>query len=155
MSVFLQFRSVSGTLFWVGRRAGAEPPAKRSVRPAPDALRSKPQRFFDRAGVSTLGSWNGSADFKQTSTALIAPARCFRAAPLWLAAKLLLADEGERGAEPFVLDYRALIDLLDLVEGSVGQLDTVVADRKPAIGVIDDGDPLADRRLGLLGRLQK
>jgi hypothetical protein len=27
MSVFLQFRSVSGTLFWVGRRAGAEPPA--------------------------------------------------------------------------------------------------------------------------------
>src|SRR6516162_2911259 len=65
-------------------------------------------------------------------------------------AKLLLADEGERGAEPFVLDNRALIDLLDLVEGSVGQLDTVVADRKPAIGVIDDGDPLADRRLGRL-----
>jgi hypothetical protein len=32
--------------------------------------------------------------------ALIAPARCFRAAPLWLTAKLLLADEGERGAEP-------------------------------------------------------
>ena len=27
MSVFLQFRSVSVTWFWVGRRAGAEPPA--------------------------------------------------------------------------------------------------------------------------------
>jgi hypothetical protein len=26
---------------WVGRRAGAEPPAQRSARPAPDALRSK------------------------------------------------------------------------------------------------------------------
>jgi hypothetical protein len=54
---------------------------------------------------------------------LIAPARCFRAAPPWLTAKLLLADKGERGAEPFVLDNRALVDLLDLVEGAVGQRD--------------------------------
>jgi hypothetical protein len=38
-----------------------------------------------------------------------------------LTAKLLLTDEGERGAEPFVLDYRTLVDLSDLVESAIGK----------------------------------
>ena len=79
---------------------------------------------------------------------------CFRAAPLWFTAKLLLADEGERGAEPLVLDNRALVDLLYLVEGAVGQRDALVEDRQPAIGMVHHSDPLADRRLGLLDRFQ-
>jgi len=37
--------------------------------------------LFYRAGISLLGSQNSSADFKQTGVALIAPARCFGAAP--------------------------------------------------------------------------
>jgi hypothetical protein len=48
----------------------------------PDTPRLKPHRFFDRASVSALGSWNGSADFKHTSVALIAVARRFLAAML-------------------------------------------------------------------------
>src|SRR5271168_5023033 len=52
-------------------------------------------------------------------------------------AQLLLADEGERGAEPLVLDNRRLRDMAQRVEGAVGELDTVVADRQPAVGVVD------------------
>jgi hypothetical protein len=38
---------------------------------------------------------------------LVAPAWCFRAAPLQSAAELVLADKGERGAELFVLTIAA------------------------------------------------
>jgi hypothetical protein len=53
-----------------------------------------------------------SADFKQTCIALIAPTRCFHAAPLWFTAKLIIADEGESGAQPLVLDNRSLVGLV-------------------------------------------
>jgi hypothetical protein len=55
-----------------------------------------------------------SANLEETRVVLIAPARCLGAAPLGLATKLLLADEGERGAELFVLDNRGLRDLANL-----------------------------------------
>jgi hypothetical protein len=82
------------------------------------------------------------------------PAGCFRAAPFWPATQLLLADEGERGAEVFVLNDRGLRDLTKLVKGPIRQVDPAVTDRQPTIRIIDDGDPLADRRLGLLGMLR-
>src|SRR3954470_15800993 len=87
-------------------------------------------------GVSLLGSSRGSADFEQSRIALIASARCLLAAGFG-PRHLLLADNGEHGAEPLVLDNFALRDLPQLVEGAVGQLDTLVADRQPAIGIIE------------------
>ena len=83
---------------------------------------------------------------------LIATARS--TATLRLATQLLLADERKRGAELFVLDDRGLRDLAHLVEGPIRQFDAAVTDREPTIRIIDDGDPLADRRLGLLGMLR-
>src|SRR4051794_40237917 len=54
-------------------------------------------------GVSLLGSSRGSADFEQSRIALIAPAWCLLAAGFG-PRNLLLADNGEHGAEPLVLD---------------------------------------------------
>ena len=73
---------------------------------------------------------------------------------LRLATQLLRADKGERSAEALVLDNRPLVDLLDLVKGTVGEFNPAVADCQAAVGIIDDGEPLADRRLGLLAWLQ-
>jgi hypothetical protein len=39
-------------------------------------------------------------------------------------------------------------------KGAVSELDALVTDRNPTIGVIDDRGPLADRRLCLLARLK-
>ena len=44
--------------------------------------------------------------------------------------------------------------MADFVEGAVGEVNTAVADRKPAIGVIENGHVFADRGLGLIARLQ-
>ena len=73
---------------------------------------------------------------------------------LGLATQLLLADEGERGAELFVLDDRGLRDLANLVKGPIRQFDPAITDRQPAVGIVDHGDTLADRRLGLFAWLQ-
>jgi hypothetical protein len=86
-------------------------------------------------GVSLLGSSRGSADFEQSRIALIAPAWCLLAAGFG-PGNLLLADNGEHGAEPLVLDNLGLRDLPQLVKGAVSQLDTLVADCQPAIGII-------------------
>src|SRR3954469_22052201 len=102
-------------------------------------------------GVSLLSSSRGSADFEQSRIALIASARCLLTAGFG-PCNLLLADNGENGAEPLILDNLGLRDLPQLVEGAVRQLDTFVADRQPAIGIIEHALPLADRRLGLIGR---
>ena len=82
---------------------------------------------------------------------LIAPARS--TATLRLATQLLLADKGKRGAELFVLDNRGLLDLANFVEGAIRQFDPAVADCQPAVGIINNRDPFADRRLGQLARL--
>src|SRR4029077_2605491 len=65
------------------------------------------------------------------------------------AAPLLIADHRQQRTQPLVVGDRALVDLSDLVEDAVGQLDTPIADRQPAVGVVDDAYALADRRLGL------
>ncbi len=101
--------------------------------------------------MSLPGLERNSADFEQSRIALIASARCLLAAGFG-PRDLLLADKGENGAEPLVLDNLGLRDLPQLVEGAVSQLDTIVADRQPAIGIIEYAHPLADRRLGLVGR---
>ena len=108
--------------------------------------------MFDRAGASTRGSQKGSIDPKDTRIVLIAPARS--AATLRLATQLLLADEGKRSTELFVLDDCGLRDLANFIEGPIRQFDAAVSDRQPTVGIIDDGDPFADRRLGLLAWLQ-
>src|SRR3954452_13273976 len=141
MSLFVPFRNV--TVAGFGRRVGAEP--VRSAAPArrpPDG----PQ-----ASMSPLGSSRNSTDFVQSRIALIASARCLFAAGFG-PGNLLLADNGEHGAEPLVLDNLGLRDLPQLVKGAVSQLDTLVADCQPAIGIIEPARPLADRRLGQVGR---
>src|SRR6478672_8891313 len=134
MSLFLPFRDV--TPRWPGSdgRCEAQGSPTTAVRP-----------------VSPLGLSRNSADFEQSRITLIASARCLLAAGFG-PRNLLLADNGENGAEPLVLDNLGLRDLPQLVEGAVRQLDTFVADRQPAIRIIKHGDPLADRRLGLVGR---
>src|SRR5215472_2306441 len=104
------------------------------------------------SGLGPLGSQKSSTDLKETRVVLIAPARS--TATLRLATQLLLADEGKSGTELLVLDDRGLRDLANFVEGPIRQFDAAVTDRQPAIGIVDDGDPLADRRLGLLAWLQ-
>src|SRR6478752_7240531 len=79
-----------------------------------------------------------SADFEQSRIALIASARRLLAAGFG-PRNLLLADNGENRAEPLVLDNLGLRDLPQLVKGAVSQLDTFVADRQPAIGIIEHG----------------
>jgi hypothetical protein len=64
--------------------------------------------------------------------ALIATARGAIAAMFRLATQLLVADEGERGAELFVLDDRGLRDLAHFVKGPIRQFDPAVTDRQPA-----------------------
>ena len=50
------------------------------------------------------------------------------------AAPLLIADHRQQRTQPLVVGDRTLVDLSDFVEGAVGQLDTPIADRQPAVG---------------------
>ena len=68
---------------------------------------------------------------------------------------LPLADVREDGAEVLVLDDRGLRNLPQLVKGGVRQVEPAVADRQPAVGIIDDGDALAAEFAGDLVRLQQ
>src|SRR5271169_3397808 len=85
---------------------------------------------------------------------LIAAARGAIAAMLRLATQLLRADEGERGTELFVLDDRGLRDLANFIKGPIRQLDALIADRQPAVGMVHYRHPLADRCLGGLAWVQ-
>jgi hypothetical protein len=58
---------------------------------------------------------------------------------------LLLRDVGKHRTKALVLDDGSLVDLRPLVEGPVGQVHPIVPDRKAAIGIIDDRDPLAGK----------
>jgi HTH-like domain/Integrase core domain len=88
-----------------------------------------------------------------------------RAVLSWRLSNGARCDAGARGAavgrgsspirpQVFVVGDRALIDLVNLVEGAVGEFDPIVADRKPPIGVVENSDVLADRCLSRLARLQ-
>ena len=91
------------------------------------------------AGQCGVGS--GSADFKHVADLPLA-ARCGLAAS-FCTFDLPLADVREDGAEVLVLDNGGLRNLPQLVEGGIGQVEPTVADRQPAVGIIDDGDALA------------
>ena len=98
------------------------------------------------AGQCGVGS--GSADFKHVADLPLA-ARCGLAAS-FCTFDLPLADVREDGAEVLVLDDGGLRNLPQLVEGGVGQVEPTVADRQPAVGIIDDGDALAAELAGEL-----
>ena len=88
-----------------------------------------------------MATGSGSADFEHVADLPLA-ARCFLAASLGTF-ELALADLREDGAEVLVLDDGGLRNLPQLVEGGVRQVEPAVADRQPAVGIIDDGDALA------------
>jgi hypothetical protein len=71
-----------------------------------------------------------------------------------LPTQLLIADKRKRSVEVVVLDDRGLRDLANFIKGPIRQFDAAISDRQPTVRIIDDGDPLADRRLGLLAWLQ-
>jgi hypothetical protein len=54
---------------------------------------------------------------------------------------LLFSNVGEDRAQAVVLDNRSLVDLRTLIESAVLQIDAVVPDRQPPVGIVDHGDP--------------
>jgi hypothetical protein len=69
--------------------------------------------------------------------------------------ELPLADLREDGAEVLVLDDRRRRNLPQFVEGDVGQVEPTIADRQPAVGIINHGDALAAELARDLARLQQ
>src|SRR5271170_609043 len=67
---------------------------------------------------------------------------------------LPLADLREDGAEVLVLDDGGLRNLPQLVKGGVRQVEPAVADRQPAVGIIDHGDAPAAEFAGDLVRFE-
>src|SRR4030088_1449872 len=107
--------------------------------------------YFTERG-QPLGSQKSSADLEETGIALIAAAR--PTATLEPAAQLFIADHRQYCPQPLVVGDGALVDVAKRIEGAVSELDAVVADRQPAIGIIDNVHSLSDRCLGLFARLQ-
>ena len=69
-----------------------------------------------------------------------------RASAFWPAAQLLIADHRQYRSQMLVVSDGAQVDLANLVEGAVGKLQAVAADRKPASGVVANSYVLADCR---------
>jgi hypothetical protein len=63
-------------------------------------------------------------------------------------------DDRPYRPQPLVVSDGALTEVANLVEGAVGEFDAVVADRKRAIGIIENGYVFADCRFSWLARLQ-
>jgi len=93
-----------------------------------------------------------SADFEYVAELSLAARRLLAA--LLRRLTLLLADEGESGAKVFVLDDRRLRHLTQFVESGVRQVEPAIADRQPAVGIVDDRDALAAQLAGDLVRLE-
>src|SRR4051812_8749198 len=108
-----------------------------------------------RGGASVRSGAGGpaSADFEDV-VELPLTARRFLAS-LLPGLTLLLSDEGKSRAKVLVLDDRPLRDLRQLVKGGVGQVEPAVADRQPAVGIIDHGDALAAEFAGDLVRFEQ
>src|SRR5882757_7476392 len=131
-----------------GRRArlfGASPAADN---------RNRQTMSSSRCGASVRSGASGPAlaDFEHVVD-LSLTARRFLASML-RGVTLLLADEGKSRAKVLVLDDRPLRDLPQLVKGGVGQVEPAVADRQPAVGIIDHGDALAAELAGDLVRFE-
>ena len=85
--------------------------------------------------------------------ALATPPRCL-GRPRHVQLLLFLGNVGEHWAEAFILNDGSLIDLRPLVEGPIGQVHAIVPDRKSAVWIIKDHNPLACQRSCDLIRLQ-
>jgi hypothetical protein len=97
-----------------------------------------------RAGAVPACQWGdrtACADFEHMANLPLTAWRGLTAG--FRAFDLLLTDMREDGAEVFILDDRRLRNLPRLVKGGVRQVEPTVADRQPAVGIIDDGDALA------------
>jgi len=90
---------------------------------------------------ATVATGSGSADFEHVAD--LPPAAWRGLAASLGTFDLALADLREDGAEVLVLDDGGLRNLPRFVEGGVRQVEPAVADRQPAVGIIDDGDALA------------
>jgi hypothetical protein len=99
-----------------------------------------------RCRRANAAAGSGSADFEHVADLPLA-ARCLLAVRLG-AFELPLADVQEDGAEVLILDDGGLRNLPQFVEGGVGQIEATVADRQPAVGIIDYGDALAAELAG-------
>ena len=95
----------------------------------------------------------GSADFEHVADLPLAAWGGLTASFSTL--DLLLADMREDGAEVLVLDDGRLRNLAQRVEGGVRQVEATVADRQPAVGIIDNGDALAAEFAGDLVWLEQ
>ena len=135
---------------WGGRQAGAEP--RRSTAPDRGPLYGclKPHRLFLPTERRRARLVERLTVLEETGVTLITAA--WSAATLGPATQLFITDHGQNWPQPLVIGDGALIDLANLIKGSVGELDAAVADCQPTVGIIDDDHPLADRRLGLVGR---
>src|SRR6266853_6152633 len=96
---------------------------------------------------------SGSADFEHVADLPLAAWGGLTASfsPL----DLLVADMREDGAEMLVFNNSCLRNLPQLVEGGVSQVEPAVADRQPAVGIIDNGDALAAELAGDLVGLEQ
>jgi hypothetical protein len=66
---------------------------------------------------------------------------------------LVLTDQSEEAAEALVLQHGRLGDAPQPVEGPVGHAPALVPDLQSPVREVHDLDPLADRRLRELGRI--
>src|SRR5207302_4352374 len=130
------------------RRRGPAGPGFTVSRPPQRIGTDRQCRQAGAVPAGQYGVGSGSADFKHVADLPLA-ARCGLAAS-FCTFDLPLADVREDGAEVLVLDDRRLRNLPQLVEGGVGQVEPTVADRQPAVGIIDDGDALAAELAGEL-----
>ena len=89
---------------------------------------------------------SGSADFEHVADLPLAAWRGLAAS--FGTFELARADLREDGAEVLVLDDGGLRNLPQFVEGGVGQIEAKLADRQPAVGIIDYGDALAAELAG-------
>jgi hypothetical protein len=89
------------------------------------------------SGGTSAGSARkaNSAGLEEAGIALIAPAR--PAATLRPGAELFVADHRQYRSQVLVVSDGALADLAKLVEGAVGEVYLVIADRKPAIRIVE------------------
>src|SRR3979411_2756829 len=59
---------------------------------------------------------------------------------------LLLGNVSQDRTQALVLDDRGLVHLLPFVEGAVGQVDAIVPDHQPPVGVINHRAPVRRQR---------
>jgi hypothetical protein len=113
----------------VGRRAGAKPQRSAATDRRPIERSWQPVDLpSERPLARLVGS---SADLEQAGVALVAPAR--PAAMLEPTAQLFVADHRQHRPQVLVVSNGPLVDLANLVEGPVGEFDSVMADRKSAV----------------------